>query len=165
MPSSEFSPAGYTCFRTPLNGIIGFCEILANKEVDTNLFKKYKKIIDDSSSSLLTIIENILTASKIQIGEVSNSIKTFKVYSLFEEIYENYQRHAINKGLNICIKGIDKINDFSIKADKDKVQEVLSQLVGNAIKFTNSGIVEIGFNKGEEAVFYLKILQIDSGRR
>jgi len=123
--------------RTPMNGIIGFTELLKNTDVNDEQ-KEFVSIIEKSSENLLNIINNILDLSKIESKniEIENSI--FSTDQQFEGTIETFATTAAEKNINLnyyCDPYIGK----QLKGDSVKLTEVLTNLLNNAIKFTNYG--------------------------
>jgi signal transduction histidine kinase len=129
--------------RTPLNGIIGFSELLA---MDRNNEKTeiYKNQIQASGYRLLEIIENIITFSQIQTGEVKISNSKTSIQSILDQVmmkFESKSEQRRNK--LIQIKKSDNVDDIII-TDSSKLSRMLELVMDNAIKFTFGGIIEFG---------------------
>ena len=145
--------------RTPMNGIVGFSELLSNSDLKEEDRKHYTQLIIDSSAQLLNIVNDILDISQIEAGMVRLKKEFFKVNDLVNHLIELHQVKADAKGIQLVLDPFVK-NDLSIKNDKTKLLQVLSNLVSNAIKFTNSGYVRIGYYLKEDILeFYVE----DSG--
>lgn len=117
--------------RTPLNAILGFIKIM--KEEDDGKFSKYLNIIDSSSQTLLTIINDILDISKIESGK----IKIEKIDFASEELYnviELFEERAKEKNIDYKIKFIN-IPEY-LHSDVHRLKQIISNLISNAIKFT-----------------------------
>ncbi|MCF8234352.1 MAG: tetratricopeptide repeat protein [Bacteroidales bacterium] len=127
--------------RTPLNSIIGFTELMASN--DQALAKKsYLESIKSSSESLLSLIEDILDLSKIESGKVEMEYEAVNLYELCEEIRAIFMLKIQEKGLDFHME-IDNIIPRSLLLSKTRLRQVLFNLVGNAIKFTEKGHVKI----------------------
>ena len=125
--------------RTPMNGIIGMCELL--NETDLNAEQKLcAQTINDSSSALLTIINNILDFSKIEAGKEEILAEPFSLADVVSETCRLMYPKAHEKVLELCI---DYHADAPEKflGDEGRIRQVLLNLVGNAIKFTQEGYV------------------------
>ncbi|MCK8522923.1 transporter substrate-binding domain-containing protein [Aquimarina sp. D1M17] len=129
--------------RTPMNGIIGFSELLNDPEITSEKQKEYSKIIIDSSNQLITIIDDIIEISRLQTNQVELQLEETNFNSVLQILFTEFQSKAISK--NIAIHLDNKLTDEqgTILMDRAKINKILSNLIDNAIKFTKKGIVEI----------------------
>ena len=138
--------------RTPLNSIIGFSGILL-QELPGTLNEEQKKqvyMVQSSGNHLLSLINDILDLSKIEAGQFTANYEYFNIEDIIENVLKLEGPHANSKGLSLnIIKSPEIIN---ILSDKQRVQQVLLNLVNNAIKFTDKGSVSIGSYKDENNV-------------
>ncbi len=125
--------------RTPLNGIIGFVNVLKDTKL-TNEQNKYLDIINSSSELLLGIINDILDFSKISAGRLELHEEVHNLRNELENTLENFKLQANKKSLDFEINLDDDIPE-SLYFDSTKLKQVIFNLVGNAIKFTNNGKV------------------------
>lgn len=151
--------------RTPMNSIIGFSEILYNKEKDPRM-REYISTIKNSGKSLLAIINDILDISKVEAGKLSLSYKLFSLSSVMTDIRKLFEHRAEERNLEFtCVVG-DKVPDL-IVLDETRLRQILINLVGNAIKFTDAGYVRISvsgdFTKSHLGKVSLEFLVEDSG--
>ena len=123
--------------RTPMNGIIGFTELLKNTNVDDEQ-KEFVSIIEKSSENLLSIINNILDLSKIESKNVELESNIFSTDQQFEGTIETFATTAAEKNINLNYY-CDLTIGHQLKGDSVKLTEVLTNLLNNAIKFTNYG--------------------------
>jgi len=145
--------------RTPMNGIVGFSELLSNNDLKEEDRKHYTKLIMDSSAQLLNIVNDILDISQIEAGMVRLKKEEFELHDLMNHLLELHQVKADAKGVKLLLDPFDKAK-LSLESDKTKLLQVLSNLVSNAIKFTNGGSIRIGYSvKDEMLEFYVE----DSG--
>ena len=129
--------------RTPINGILGFLQLMQEEELDDEEWDEYFNIINKSADRLMKTINDIVEVSQIQLGQRKPRITEVNVGNLSDQVFEYYQHEAHNKGLDFSvIKGSD--NDC-IESDEEKLKSILSILVENAIKFTNSGSILFGY--------------------
>lgn len=123
--------------RTPLNAIIGFSELISNRN-DLNIQgKKQATIIQTSAKSLLTIINDILDISKIESGNFELSIYETDIYLISEDVIELFSKKANDKHLKLIFNLDNKI-PICVLTDGTRVKQILSNLISNAIKFTNN---------------------------
>ena len=123
--------------RTPMNGIIGFTELLKNTNVDDEQ-KEFVSIIEKSSENLLSIINNILDLSKIESKNVEIESNIFSTDQQLEGAIETFSTTAAEKNINLNYY-CDPYIGQQLKGDSVKLTEVLTNLLNNAIKFTNYG--------------------------
>ncbi len=127
--------------RTPLNGVIGMLGLLEKTDMDENQTHKLT-IAKDSANALLVLINDILDFSKVDAGKMELEQIPFNVRTLFENTLEPHRLKAQEKNLDfiIDIKGID--HDW-LEGDPTRIRQVLSNLVSNALKFTEQGHIKI----------------------
>lgn len=129
--------------RTPLNGILGFSKLLQDPSNSTEEINEYIGIINNSGKRLLEIVNNVLDISKIETGQVNVTMKTFSIKNLLEQLYKFFLPSANNKSINFsCFCELDE-NQSYIYSDESKINQILTNLINNAIKFTHSGFVEL----------------------
>jgi PAS domain S-box-containing protein len=127
--------------RTPLNGILGFAELINEMDLTKDDIKSYTSIILQSGKRLLNIVNNVLDISKIQTGQINLERRTFSVNSLFLDLYTFFSPQTRTK--NITLKyNINCKSKIFINTDEAKLHQILTNLIGNAIKFTKEGMVE-----------------------
>jgi PAS domain S-box-containing protein len=144
--------------RTPLNAIVGFSELLnSDPEKSKNEIEEFTNIISKSSHKLLSIVSDVLTMSSIQTGHESINFKLIDINKLFEKLYKIYLPIANRKKIDFIISNDLIGNPIYIRTDETKLDQILTNLVNNAIKFTASGKVELKYLiKGEYIEFYVK---------
>lgn len=127
--------------RTPLNGVIGMSHLLMGTPLHQEQ-KDYAQTIYASARTLLTLIEDILDISKIEAGKVALEITDFDLHGLVHSIGTMLGPQAHTKGLTFSVH-IDPETPFLLRGDPVHIRQVLINLVGNAIKFTESGGIQI----------------------
>ena len=127
--------------RTPMNGVIGMTQLLQGTELDARQ-KKFINVIQRSSQSLLTIINDILDFSKIEAGRLELDVVEFDLARTVEEVAENFAGQAQDKGLELLCRTSPNLPS-RVRGDKHRLQQVLTNLVGNALKFTEHGQIMI----------------------
>jgi len=143
--------------RTPLNGILGFAEMLKEPDLSGEELQKYISIIDKSGKRLTNIVEDIISISKIESGQMEISLSETNVNEQIEYIYAIFKPEADQKGVQIFFKNSLPTKETTIKTDREKINVILANLVKNAIKFTNKGYIEIGYEKKSKYLeFYVK---------
>jgi PAS domain S-box-containing protein len=149
--------------RTPLNSVIGFTELLEN-QIEDSSHKKYLKSIKAGGRSLLTIINDILDLSKIEAGRMELSYEPIHLPSLVEEISQIFSIQFDNKKLEFETELSPTLPDY-VLLDEIRVRQVLFNLVGNAIKFTEKGGVKLSINEFDKNEDHcsIEIIVRDSG--
>ena len=127
--------------RTPMNSILGFAELLDEKIEDKKL-KSFIKTIRSSGESLLMLINDILDLSKIESGKFEIITKATPIKKLLEETIATFTLQAEQKGLNLELNIDSKIPEV-IFIDAFRLKEILTNLIGNALKFTDEGFIKI----------------------
>lgn len=140
--------------RTPLNAIVGFSSLLNTAEEDQER-EEYVKIIENNNELLLQLIGDILDLSKIEAGTMEFVETAVDVNALMEETIKAMQMRASGKGLNIILA--DRLPECVIRTDRNRLSQVLINLLTNAIKFTDTGSITIGYTlqKDEMLRFYV----------
>ncbi|MCP4750342.1 MAG: response regulator [Proteobacteria bacterium] len=134
--------------RTPMNGVVGMTHLLMNTELDAEQ-KKFIKIIESSSESLLALINDILDYSKIEAGELKLEERELNLDEILEDVIGIIGYKAKDKGLSITRSICPKIPSL-ILGDILRLRQILLNLAGNAIKFTEKGWIAISVNLEEE---------------
>ncbi len=127
--------------RTPLNLILGFSEAL-QKKVQDGEQREFLSSIRSSGQALLTLLNDILDLSKIEAGKITVQYKTFNIRTLFLEIQQIFSKKIEQKKLDFMIDLSPDLPDLII-LDETRMRQILLNLTGNAIKFTQSGHVKI----------------------
>ena len=125
--------------RTPLNAVIGFSDLLSTQLVDEKA-KSYVNSIKLSGKSLLQLINDILDLSKIESGNMKLELHPVFFYNLAHEIKQIFDQELHNKNLTFSIE-IDNDFNFPILIDEIRLRQILLNIVGNAIKFTDKGSI------------------------
>ena len=137
--------------RTPMNAVMGMAYLLSDTEL-TDEQQYFVKTIQQSSDSLLNIINDILDFSKIEAGKLDLEIIDFDLMQLLEEINNMLEIDARHKNLKYLCR-IDPAVPRRVSGDPGRLRQILVNLIGNAIKFTHQGKVEIRVNlTGDEPV-------------
>jgi PAS domain S-box-containing protein len=143
--------------RTPMNGIIGFSEFLLDPNLKEINRKKYAKVIINSSKRLLSIVNDILDISKIEAGMIKLNYENVNLNHLLDDMFTFYKPIAKEQNLTLIYnKKIDNLKSV-VETDKTKLNQILTNLISNAIKFTNEGSIEFGCHiKNNMVEFYVK---------
>jgi PAS domain S-box-containing protein len=135
--------------RTPLNAIIGFTNLLTDPELPSDERNEYLKYIVSGSDSLLLIIEDIIDISKIESGQIQLKKTSFSLVDLIGEIYVDFnekkikaEKEHIELGFNVE----SEKSNLTIEADYERLRQILGNLLSNALKFTEKGYIEFGYD-------------------
>lgn len=142
--------------RTPLNSIIGFSELMSEPDFDSTQQFHFARIIFNSGTKLLSIISDIMDLSKIDAGEIRIDLSPITVNQLITDIMKEYLFKAVEKDIELRLDLLETKN-VVIDSDANKLRQILINFVGNALKFTEKGFIEIGAKADEECVqFHVK---------
>ena len=148
--------------RTPMNAVLGYAELLTSQLIDKTQ-KRYLESIKASGRSLLTLINDILDLSKIEAGKLELQFDYVDSHSFFHDLEHIFSLRIIEKGINFIVE-ISSGTPAGIYIDESRLRQVLVNLLGNAVKFTDTGyiklsvwvenpkILEYDKDKGEEYV-------------
>lgn len=146
--------------RTPMNAIIAFSNYLRNKDISQEQREEYINYIQSSGESLLTLINDIIDISKIEAKQINIQKVNCSINPILEELYtvfENTRKIKGCSGFQIrLIKNLSNSNP-TIHTDPYRLKQILSNLLHNAMKFTEKGIINFGYDiKEEHLVFFVK---------
>ena len=147
--------------RTPMNAIIGFSELLNDTDLTAEGRQEYIRLINDNSRELLNLLEDIIDVAKIEANQIKVIQSTCKVNTILDELQKTHieflSRHSF-KNIKISVKKAKSNPDFAIISDPLRFKQIMNNLIGNAIKFTEEGEVEFGYTieNEKEIVFYVK---------
>ena len=143
--------------RTPMNGILGFMDLLREPELEEGTKNRYIDIINKSGERLMATINDIIEISKLEAGQLQIQISDIDITAMMDYLYGFFKHQADEKGIQLKINNRLSGMDALIKADRQKLEGVLINLIRNAIKFTREGFVEFG-NRLEDGqlLFYIR---------
>lgn len=139
--------------RTPLNAILGFTNILKKSMNATTQEKENLNIIKKSGEHLLNIINEILELSKIEAGKIEINPKNFNFFELIKEIEDIFALRCEAKNLKFNINLSSNLPNF-IKADVQRLRQILINLLGNSLKFTNEGEISLNIYSLNNKLFF-----------
>lgn len=146
--------------RTPMNGILGFTELLKAPNLAGKEQQEYITIIEKSGVRMLNIINDIISISKVESGQIEVSLSETNINEQIDYLYHFFKPEATQKGIKLYTNTLLETKEAILLTDKEKLYAILTNLVKNAIKFTDSGTIEFGYRKKEKFLeFYVK----DSG--
>lgn len=149
--------------RTPMNGILGMTELLLASDLDKKATARLNVVLD-CGQSLLSLLNDILDLSKLEAGRIELSQRAFNILDMLVDVTNVFQHTADEKGLALTVEPLIGIPD-EIVADAARVRQVLFNLVGNAMKFTEQGSVTISLAqvKRPDGNDYLEFSICDTG--
>ncbi len=141
--------------RTPMNGILGFAQLLRESE-DPAEKEEFLDIIDENGQHLLSLINDIIDLSQIEIGMLRVSQNEFSLNLLFQEVHDMFRREdKVNSGqVELRVRNELLQGEDAFVADRTRIKQVLINLVSNAIKFTHQGFVEAGYVVFDDEVLF-----------
>ena len=154
--------------RTPMNGIMGFAELLQEQELPEEMQQSYLESIKLSGARMLNIIDDIVCISKIESGIMELDLKEIDVNDQLEYLFNYFTPETEAKDLILSLKIPPLSSKTKIKTDKNKFNIIFKNLIKNAIKYTDYGLIEFGYNtKAGFVEFYVKDtgMGIETGRQ
>lgn len=147
--------------RTPLNSIVGFSSLLTEPDLDQNTRKAYADLVESNTESLLVLIDEIIDLSKIEAQQLSIKKQDFSVDALIDELFQMFSLNQQNPEIRLNAVKISPEMELFVNSDRVRVRQIFINLLSNAFKFTERGLIEFGYfePKPKEIIFYVK----DSG--
>ena len=141
--------------RTPMNAIMGYTELMEKNIGNAEKEKDYLSKIHSSSKFLLDLINSILEMARIESGKETLNIKACNIFDIIESMNSVFEKLAHEKGLEY--QCTTKIQHPYIYCDPIKLEEILLNIIGNSIKYTDEGMVLIQIEEGESGQFQCMI--------
>jgi PAS domain S-box-containing protein len=151
--------------RTPMNAILGFSSLLSDPDTSSEERDEYISIIKERGNDLMRIISDIIDVAKIESGQLNINIKDCKVNQLLNDLNTMF-RHSMEKqgksGVVLNLSTESRDPDFTILSDPLRLRQVISNLLENAIKFTERGAIDFGysirtdFGMGKSIIFFVR---------
>ncbi|PWR71634.1 PocR ligand-binding domain-containing protein [Methanospirillum lacunae] len=150
--------------RTPMNAILGFSQLMQRDSSLTPEQREYIQIINRSGTHLLALIDEVLEISKIEARRVTLEETSFDLHELVRDMENMFRVRTNSKGLYLQVIGLDTIPRY-VHSDESKIRQVLINLLGNAVKFTEHGgvLLRLEVNKKEDTAAMLNIAIEDTG--
>lgn len=146
--------------RTPLNGIIGFTQLLLESNLEKTHYE-YMSIINESATSLLNIVNDVLDFSKIESGKFELNIEEVDLFDLTQQVVDLFKYQAEQKKIKLILHKSKKVPQY-IFADQIRLKQILMNLLSNALKFTEFGeiqlnIKEMSSSNSEHSTIYFAV--------
>ncbi len=143
--------------RTPMNGIMGFADLLQTPQLSGEKHQRYIELIMKSGDRMLSTINDIIEVSKIETKQITPVYYETDINEIIKYYYSFFLPEADIKGIELNYKFGLSSNEALILLDKAMLDSILTNLIKNAIKYTNSGMIDFGYaRKDNELEFYVK---------
>jgi PAS domain S-box-containing protein len=143
--------------RTPMNAIVGFSDLIIDPDLTPEIRNEFIQTIVRSSNQLLSIITQIVSMATIEAGQEKIYEKEISLNSLFNMVLDQFRSEAVRKNISLKYNTALPENEDKIKTDETKLIQIISNLLGNALKFTKKGSIEFGYVvKDKYLEFYFK---------
>lgn len=146
--------------RTPMNAILGFSDLLLGENLSYDNKQEFIDIIKSSAATLLKLIDDIIDISLIDAGQLKMNKSNFQLNSLLKEINRFYQEEKIRllkPYIDIHLNESTFNDHITLYTDPVRFRQIITNLIGNALKFIEKGYIEIGYIKGPDKVkIYIK---------
>jgi len=144
--------------RTPLNSIVGFSSLLNEPDLDNEIRNSYIGMIESNTESLLVLIDEIMDLSKIEAQQLTLKMQDFSIDALMNELFVSFNQGHKKLSVELRTIRISSHQELFVFSDRVRVKQVFVNLLTNALKFTDSGFVEMGYKLqgNEEVVLYVK---------
>lgn len=147
--------------RTPMNGILGFAELLKAHDILDDEKQQYISVIENSGARMLNIINDILDIAKIEAGLMKVDLRNVNINEQIDQLYNFFNPEVEEKGMKLFFNTALTSENAIISTDSEKLFSILTNLIKNAVKYSEKGSIEFGYtvkSETEPAVleFYIK---------
>jgi PAS domain S-box-containing protein len=140
--------------RTPLNSIIGFSELLGDPDFEPGQKEEFIKAIVENGNSLLVIISDIMDFSMLEARQMKIRKELFSSKKLMADLISDFSKKASSRGIEIRLDDSQKQPDILVESDLYRIRQIFNNLIGNALKFTIEGYIEVGYRRTEEKILF-----------
>jgi PAS domain S-box-containing protein len=140
--------------RTPMNGIIGFSQLLGDHDISDQEKDRYIEAIEKSTNQLLHIITDILDISKIEAKQETTKLSAFNLNELLDEVIVFFRPMTNQKNISLLYVKNQSFDESKISSDPVKLRQVLTNLIGNAVKFTEQGSIELKVISADDKIYF-----------
>lgn len=141
--------------RTPMNGVLGISNLLLDTPLNEEQ-REYINTVRNSSESLLAILNDALDLSKVEAGKLSLDVAPLEIRTLIKETEQFFKAVTSLKNMGLNIEVDEKIPEVVV-GDRTRLRQILTNLIGNAVKFSNEGLVEISIKTIEADTYYFEV--------
>src|SRR6056297_592846 len=138
--------------RTPMNGILGFANLLKSENLTASKQKKYLNVIQKSGRRMLALIDDLIDISRIEAGQMEIKDRKINLNELMDDIYVFFKPDAERKKLYFTHKKDLDNTEAIIKTDGEKLEQVITNLLKNALKFTREGQINFGYKRVKDVI-------------
>jgi signal transduction histidine kinase len=135
--------------RTPLNAIVGFSSLMSDPDISVEDKKIFEEQVNRNSDYLLNLIEDIIDVSKIESNQLTVKIQDIDVVPVISQIVQSFQLSVLS-GKNVLLKCSLDMPQIIVRVDKVRFEQILRNLLSNALKFTENGSIEVGCQRVDE---------------
>jgi CheY-like chemotaxis protein len=144
-----------------MNGILGFAEMLNDDSLSPANRKKYLGIINSNGKMLINLIDDIIDFAKIEADQLNIMYDDFSLNNLLAQLHSSFSTDSLRKeksGLKILFRKAFTNENCFVRTDPNRLRQILTNLIGNSIKFTQTGFIEFGYRleKPDQLLFYVK---------
>lgn len=140
-----------------MNGILGFTDLLKESNLTAAEKEKFIGVIERSGNRLLNTVNDLIDFSKIEAGQMKVSVSSVDINELTEQLYTFFHIEAEQKGLQLILNSTAAIPQIRLRSDWEKMYSVLTNLIKNAIKYSQKGKIEFGYQpSGTDLLFFVK---------
>lgn len=139
--------------RTPMNAILGFSNLLIERDLPMEKKEEYMEHINNNSSNLLNLVDSMIDISLLEINELKIKKEDFNLHKILRELYAYYNIEKIKMGkeqIAILLNNEFRDKEFMIHSDLTRLKQIISCLLHNALKFTVKGLIEFGYRVNKE---------------
>ena len=140
-----------------MNAILGFSQLLSDSDYPEDEKQSFVRYINQGSESLLHLIEDILDFSMIEANQLKIQINPFRLDELLEQLHSNFLMYPKNPDVEFRTEGISQVAGIMVDSDRHRLNQIISNLLSNALKFTKEGHVELGIRQSSrDLIIYVK---------
>ena len=143
--------------RTPMNAILGFCDLLKEPCFTPREQQEYINLIRESGKRMLNTVHSLMEISMIESGLSQLSFSEINIAELLSSVFALFKPEAEKKGLQMVLHNYPSNQERTLITDKEKLLKILTYLIKNAVKFTHTGSIELGYSEQPDGFrFYVK---------
>jgi PAS domain S-box-containing protein len=146
--------------RTPMNAIIGFSQLLGLPNLPIEKKKQFVEIINSKGNTLVKLINDIIDASKVEAGQLTVVFAPFNLNTLLKNLQRFYKKERVfqmREAVDIKLKVPDGTDFLELVSDEGRFEQIITNLIGNALKFTERGSIEFGYTLDSKLItFFVK---------